>query len=65
MPLYGNLWLLKDYRSSDSTNFDMVYVCAAMRDNMRENTAEKCTGKEISLFRAESANVVSSSDYHA
>ena len=28
---------------------------------MRENAA----GKEISLFRAESAKVVSSSDYHA
>ena len=32
---------------------------------MRENAAGKCTGKEISLFRAESAKVVSFSDYHA
>ena len=24
MPLYGTLYLLKDYRSSDLTNFDMI-----------------------------------------
>ena len=35
------------------------------RDNMRENVAGKCTGKEISLFCAKSAEVVSSSDYYA
>ena len=34
----------------------------ALRDNLRENAAGKCKGKEISLFRAESAKVVSSSD---
>ena len=33
--------------------------------NMWENAAGKCTGKEISLFCAESAKVVSSTDYHA
>ena len=42
-----------------------VYVHAALRDNMLENAAGKCTGREISLFRAESTKVVSCSDYHA
>ena len=43
----------------------IAYVYASLWDNMRENAAGKCTGKEISLFRAESAKVVSSSDYDA
>ena len=38
----------------------MYHVHTALRDNMRENTAGKCTWKEISLFRAGSAKVVSS-----
>ena len=51
------------------TFFDSPGMCPALRryecDNMRENAAGKSTGKEISLFCADSAEVVSSSDYHA
>ena len=40
-----------------------AYEYVALRDNMRENEAGTRTEKEILLFRAESAKVVSASDY--
>ena len=39
--------------------------CGHMCDNMLENAAGKHTGKEMPLFCADSAEVVSSSDYYA
>ena len=43
-----------------------VHVCVrSIAGQDAGNAAGKCTGKEISLFRAESAEVASFSDYHA